>query len=320
MWYVHWLEAPELAIGKDGQHWIATWTQVSNPRNSYDHNLMLAQSTDGGATWSAASSPHPTEIPAYYGLPAPLVLPEGGIQLNWLDGRNTKIRVPHSGRYYPKMNARTTLRSTVLTAAGEQQGDYETSARISALAPFEAQNTARGPVLAARLVNRQKFRDIHLLFWNGECWTDPVQVSDDGWQTSSFTLEGPAMDVRGEQVALGWYSAAKDAARIQLQLTDLTGTPVSKRLRLDRGKPLGKVDLVYDRVGKIRVSWLEQTEEGVQLLLATVTTTGKLEKIAELQTFAEAVPEMYPRMIRSKDGIFLGWIDPAGKIALQCLQ
>jgi len=89
-WFVNWADFPSLvSAGKDGQYLAAHWLQ-KRAEGTYDYDVRIAQSQDGGQTWNPSFVPHRDSIAAEHGFVSMLPISSDKIFATWLDGRNTK--------------------------------------------------------------------------------------------------------------------------------------------------------------------------------------------------------------------------------------
>ncbi|MEC9297861.1 MAG: sialidase family protein, partial [Gemmatimonadota bacterium] len=71
---------PDLLVA----HWL-----VRGPDGGYDYGIRVAQSTDGGLTWTEPLRPHTDETRTEHGFVSKFPLNDGGTGLVWLDARNS---------------------------------------------------------------------------------------------------------------------------------------------------------------------------------------------------------------------------------------
>ena len=89
-WFVNWADFPSLCSYKDnGKSLAAHWLQKS-AAGTYDYDVKISQSFDGGLSWTPPFTPHQDGIPAEHGFVSLLPLSHDNIFATWLDGRNTK--------------------------------------------------------------------------------------------------------------------------------------------------------------------------------------------------------------------------------------
>lgn len=152
--FVNWADLPSVTpLGSD--HWAAHWLEMAGSL-TYSYHVMMAQSFDGGRTWSEPVKPHTDGTPTEHGFVS--IYPfEGKAAAIWLDGRKTGGEhggdVEHSGM---------TLRGAVIDAENSLLGEQEIDALICDCCQTDVAITAEGPVAVYRDRTVDEIRDIYV--------------------------------------------------------------------------------------------------------------------------------------------------------------
>lgn len=85
--FVNWADFPSLLPTKSGRI-LAHWLQKSGGA-PYAYDVMIAQTADGGATWSQPRVLHDDGLQGEHGFVSLFESPDDKVQAIWLDGRNT---------------------------------------------------------------------------------------------------------------------------------------------------------------------------------------------------------------------------------------
>jgi hypothetical protein len=251
---VNWADFPSVTVGGDGALWAHWLVRRSGPGFAYD--IHLASSSDGGATWSDAWMPHEDGTTTEHGFVT--LFPEAeGIGLVWLDGRGYE-RGPDGGAPTREM----TLRSRTGGASGPTAPEVLLDARTCDCCQTDVARTARGLVAVYRDRSMDGLRDIYVTRRVEGRWTEGVAIHDDGWAIDGCPVNGPAVDARGDRVAVAWFTAADDVPRVFLAYSEDGGASFGSPVRVDDGDPSGRVDVRLLADGTTLVSWLERDGEG----------------------------------------------------------
>ncbi|HEX2077564.1 MAG TPA: sialidase family protein, partial [Longimicrobium sp.] len=81
-WFVNWADFPMLAVLPNGRM-AAHWLQKSG-RGRYAYDVRIAQSADGGATWSPGVVPHRDGTAAEHGFASLWPAADGSLGAVWL--------------------------------------------------------------------------------------------------------------------------------------------------------------------------------------------------------------------------------------------
>ena len=95
------------------------------------------------------------------------------------------------------------------------------------------------------------FRVFVARFENGS-WTSPRSVADDGWVIPGCPVNGPAIAVRGNEVAVAWFTVVGDEKQIRVARSRDGGDSFSAPLVVEAGNVIGRVDVVLtDDLGAV---------------------------------------------------------------------
>ena len=139
----NWADVPSIAIGTGGTM-VAHWAEKSASPIAHAYDVVLARSTDGGASWLRLGSPHRDGTATEHGFVS-LLPDEGAVLAVWLDGRATAD------------GGATMLRaSRIDQIIGPEQIIEE---RVCDCCSTSAARTASVPVVAHRDRDRGELRD-----------------------------------------------------------------------------------------------------------------------------------------------------------------
>ncbi|NND54850.1 MAG: hypothetical protein HKN56_07765, partial [Gammaproteobacteria bacterium] len=108
--FVNWADLPSVTP-LNATHWLAHWLSKSADA-TYAYDILLAQSSDSGQTWSAPSRPHSDGTPTEHGFVS-IYAHGDSAALLWLDGRKTSNEATDDPR-----RTSMTLRSALVDLRG----------------------------------------------------------------------------------------------------------------------------------------------------------------------------------------------------------
>lgn len=271
-WISNEVDAPQLAKFPNSETLVRTWMQSSSRFNPYDQDLFISLSDYSGKTWNKTFSPYNTinEVSAFYGNCRLLPLPNNRMLALWLDGRDTKYKHKSNGRMLPKPGSKYTLRSLEFDESGQF---YETDIlndQIVGLCPFDAIQTEEG-ILA---VYRDGKNDINITSYSNGIWSASKTLTNENWYLPN-TIEAPAADAIGKKVAVAWYTNPRNRAQVKLAFSDDNGKTFTAPVRIDEGKTIGKVDVLWEDEETAIVAWVEARDAAAQIVVVRYNFYGQ---------------------------------------------
>lgn len=298
--FANWADFPSLVPLADGSlaaHWL--W---KTGEDTYAYGVRVARSANGGA-WSAPLVPHRDGTPTEHGFVSLVADPAGGATLVWLDGRQ------YAGKEEGDPAGQTCL---VATHWGADGFGAETilDERVCDCCQTAAVGTARGVLVAYRDRSMDEVRDIHLVRREGDEWTKPYPLARDGWQIPGCPVNGPALAARGDAVVAAWFTMAGDSAAVQVAFSADAGATFTPPLRIDDGKPLGRVDVALLPNGDALAVWLETTDTGEASIRARhVTPALHADASSEVAPTSAKRASGFPHVVASEDRLYFSWTE-----------
>lgn len=301
--FVNWADFPSLIELQDGT-WVVHWLEEV-AEAPYAYHVMISLSRDRGATWSEPFSPHEDDSPTEHGFVS-MVPWRGGAVLIWLDGRKmagAEAAGAHGGVDAGEM----TLRATTMRPSGELGEDVLLDGRTCECCQTALVQAGDEVVAAYRDRSAEEIRNIGVVrLAHGE-WSEPAHVHDDGWRYPGCPVNGPQLAAHGENVAVAWFTAPDDTPATYVAFSDDAGRTFGRRIRVDGGDPLGRVDLELMPDGRAVVVWLERTEAAAQIRARTVASDGELGVAAVVAETSESRGSGFPRMALVGDELVIAW-------------
>lgn len=304
--FVNWADFPSVSEAANGAlyaHWLAR-----GEAGGYDYGVRIARSTDDGASWGDAWTPHDDDSPTEHGFVS-VVRNGERLGFTWLDGR----------AYVPAEDGtpatrEMSLRYREVAGDGTPGPEMLVDGRVCDCCQTSAAMTAEGPVVVFRDRTEEEIRDIHISRLIDGAWTESQAVSDDGWYITGCPVNGPAIVADGQDVAVAWFTAPEDVARVKVAFSTDAGATFGTPIVVDEGNPMGRVDLVMMDDGGVFVSWLEAGGgQGASVMLRHVSSGGIASASASVTTSSAERASGFPQLVRHQDGsLMMAWTDVGG--------
>ncbi|PYS13408.1 MAG: hypothetical protein DMG17_18855 [Acidobacteria bacterium] len=297
-WFVSDADVPSLAVLSDGTL-AADWFVASvGPRSeAYDVNLVLSK--DGGTTWSKPLMPHRDGKKRQHGFVSLVPTPDAKLAAIWLDGRNMPS----------EEEGDMALMYTTIAANGTLGPETQIDNRACECCKTSMTATADGLVAVYRDRSDKEIRDISIVRYANGRWSQPQALTNDGWEIDGCPINGPAVSANGRNVAVAWFTAPDDKSQVYVLMSADSGKTFGKKIRIDDGNPIGRVDVVSRSSGAAVVSWVERTSQGAQVRVREVAANGTAAAPMNVSGTAGLGSGVFPRMVRSGDDIVVAWTD-----------
>lgn len=306
--FVNWADFPSVVVARDGRL-VAHWLQ-RNGAGRYAYEVRMAESVDGGASWSASVTPHRAGVEAEHGFVSMVLDSTGVPQVFFLDGGANRVAgaTPASDdhEHGVPMALSTNRWSATMTEATKAVLDT----RVCDCCQTASAMAARGPVVVFRDRSEGEIRDIAIVRRVDGAWTEPVRVHADDWQINACPVNGPAVVASGDEVAVAWFTGARDTAKVQLAFSRDGGATFGAPIRIDEGAPAGRVGLQW-LDGQAYVSWLERgAGDTAYVKVRPVSRDGVAAAATVVSESRGARSSGFPRMTRLADGLLFAWTMP----------
>ena len=288
---------------------VAQWLVESadNPDDQEAYDLRLAWSADRGRTWTAAATPHDDGTHAQHGFASLFDMPSGSRSgLVWLDGRAAA-----GGRI-----GDMALRAAVYNTAHVQVAQTVVDSRVCECCQTAAAVTSEGIVVAYRDRSPDEVRDIYIVRFEGDGWSQPAPVHQDGWKINGCPVNGPAISAQGRDVAVAWFTVQDDAGRAFAAFSQDGGRSFGTPIRVDDTASAGRVQVALLEDRSAAVSWIESGPEVQAFKARRVAADGRR---GPALTIAERVGrQQCPRLVRHGKELLFAWVESvAGTTHLQ---
>lgn len=303
--FVNWADFPGIAVFEDGT--IAVhWLREIGP-SSFDYQVEISLSHDGGTTWGQPLIPHADRSFAQHGFVSMWPAEQDGLAVIWLDGRAYGAEGDKALSAPDAMQ----LRATMLTSGGVLGDDVAIDLQTCSCCQTSLAATGDGTIIAAyRDRTEGEIRDISVARLTEKGWETPVSVHDDGWELSGCPVNGPAIDAEGGNAAVAWFTGANDVAAVKVAFSGNGGRNFDTPVRIDQGNPVGRVDLELLDDGTDLASWVEWVEGNEALYLCKVHHDAGCISSEILTINSAGASVNFPRMARLGRDVYLAWTQP----------
>ena len=307
--FANWADFPSVTAGRGGRL-LAHWAAKSGA-DTYAYDVRLARSSDGGKAWAPMGAAHDDRTATEHGFVS--AVPEGDrIRIFWLDGRETGSHKSHES---VAAEGSMTLRTALVGDRVERSELLD--ARVCDCCQTAAAMTSRGPVVAYRDRSDHEVRDIAVVRRDGNRWTPPEPVSDDGWEIAGCPVNGPAIAAAGRRLAVAWYTQGANRPRVQVAFSNDAGASFGSSSTVDANEPLGRVDVVLDANGDALVAWVAAERKAAAIRLARVTPAGRIGTAVTVAPTETSRASGFPRLERTGAMLVLAWVEASEPFRLR---
>ena len=288
---LNWADFPSIVEDPNGILY-AHWLQKSGAAK-YSYDVRMAVSKDDGATWSDSFLLNRDGKEGEHGFVSLVPMPQGGVAATWLDGRTKEMQ----------------LRFATIDVNGRIVEDIELDPRTCECCGTGMALTGSGPLIVYRDRDANEIRDISYLARTGSGWSKPAPVHSDGWKIQGCPVNGPQIDAIGNRTAIAWFTAANNQDTVNASLD--FGHPI----RIDDGKPSGRVDILLLDEQTALVVWLEET----QFRARRIHRDGRREEAFKVGDTIAARKSGFPRMARTGADVWVAFVDDRGTMRVERL-
>jgi hypothetical protein len=191
-----------------------------------------------------------------------------------------------------------TLRFANISARGDVTNDVELDARTCECCTTGMAMTRRGPVIVYRDRSPDEMRDIAYVRPSEQ----PKLLHRDGWRIDGCPVNGPQIDAMGDRAVVAWYTGANGS--VHVAWSDDSGTTFGAPVKVDDGRPVGRVDVVLVDDNEALVTWLEQSGE---IRARSVERSGAMQPSMKIASSSTARAAGFTRMARVGRDVYFAW-------------
>lgn len=310
-WFVNWADVPSVVFHPDGAA-MAYWLErLGEGRYAYGVRYIVSAA---GVSWTTPQWLHEDRSPTEHGFVK--AVPHGeGFMAVWLDGNG-----------YATERREMSVHARQIAVDGTVGDELAVDSRVCDCCPTELIDLGDGRLASIyRDRSGEEIRDMYVSIFDGTTWSDSAPIHDDGWNINACPVNGPSADVEGKGAAVAWFTMATGSPEVFAGFLD-GETPVARDpVRLDLGRPAGRVALRMISPEEALVLWMEGGEpEKAGLYIRTLNAQGELGEASKLAETSTGRAVGYPRLAREGDHWVAVWTEPSehegGQARLQGVQ
>ena len=286
----HPAELPEV-VAMPGGSLLAHWIEA--PKTESEAEFIYAASSRDGVKWTVPVMEHRDKSDVEHGLASMIASGDKEASIFWLESLH--------GPDKP-----TQLMRTVVGIDGNEIKEEMLAPDVCECCPTSVTKTARGMLLAYRAHTKDDIRDIAVTRFDGGRWTSPKIVYPDKWQVDACPVNAASIAAKGDNVAVAWYTAADDKARVELAFSPDSGSSFTQAITVSTGASYGYASVAIDEAGGAYVSWLERGGDAAKVLARHVTNTGAMGPVVEVAAGTRKNLG-YPRLARVGNETWIAW-------------
>jgi ribonuclease BN (tRNA processing enzyme) len=292
-WFVNWADFPSVvAVGES--LWAAHWL-VKAADGTYEYDVAISLSADGGRTWQPPVTPHADGTLSEHGFVSLYPMP-GGVGALWLDGRETAN------------GGGMTLRSAVLSPGTGVQAGLLVDDLVCDCCQTDVAVGPDGPIAVYRNRTAEEIRDIYVTRLLDGRWEDGRPVGDDGWEIAGCPVNGPAIAASGDSVAVAWFTAADNEPIVKFAFSPDGAETFGAAVTVATDWPIGRVGILLVDPTTAIVSWLRQGEGGSgEVMARAVHADGRLGPARHIATTLAGRLSGFPQIAAHGDHIVFAW-------------
>lgn len=303
-WFVNWADYPVVSSDANG-NMLAHFLEKSDTAK-FTYDIKLVASADDGKTWSTPTTLHDDGKKAEHGFVSITSYNDQFIAA-WLDGRKTAMEGDHSS--HEGHHGEMTLRGALLDKKGTKTKEWELDGRICDCCQTTIAITDNGPIVVYRDRSDEEIRDMSIVrFVNGE-WTQPKSIFPDEWKIAGCPVNGPRADAIGNNLVIAWFSMKDNKSEVKIIFSEDGGASFKTPVRVDEGKPIGRVDVVLLDKETAMLSWME----GSTIKAVKVKSDGSKGQPIVVAESSDARSSGFPQMTKVSDQLIFAWADNKAK-------
>lgn len=296
-WFVNWADYPQIA--KNGVNYIAHILQKSDEA-TYAYDVMVTQKQEEG-NWSTPFKIHSDITKTEHGFVSYTPYGKNQFMVSWLDGRNT------SGGHHDHHGDPMTLRAAIVNPDGSLENEFLLDESVCDCCQTSSAMTSNGPVVVYRDRTENEVRDISIVRFDGEKWTESVTVHNDNWEIAGCPVNGPQVASLGENVAVAWFTAPGIESKVNFAFSKNSGADFETPLRINTGNPLGRVDVAFIDSENALVCWIEDEGDETFIKFRKVNLSGQLGEIFMLANTSDSRASGFPQIAVLNGKVYFAW-------------
>jgi len=290
--FANWADTPTVVRASDGSL-LATWLRSALGGSVYD--TVVSRSIDDGKTWVLVGALHDDGKPAEHGFVS-AATKNGATAFCWLDGRAMMPPDAHGGGHDHgsgdmSLRAARTLPTTERPSPPSEILDE----RTCECCPTDLAIGAKGAIVVYRDREENGTRDIKLVRWLGEGWSQPQPIGSDGWKINGCPVNGPSISASGNDVVVAWWTGVTAEGAVRAVRSRDGGATFGQTSEVDADGSFGRVESVLLPSGDAFIIWQDVQGDDAAVVLRRLAADGTLGVVHTLAQVAADRSSGFPR-------------------------
>lgn len=299
-WFVNWADVPSVVFHPNGSA-LAYWLErLGDARYAYGVRYIASED---GVSWTDPAWLHEDRSPTEHGF-VKAVPYENGFMAVWLDGNG-----------YATERREMSVHARTIASDGSLGSERVVDTRTCDCCPTELIDLGDGRLATIyRDRSDEEIRDMSIAVFDGEAWSDPVTMHEDGWQINACPVNGPSAAAAGGQIAASWFTMTTGSPEVFAGFLNPESLTADSAVRMDLGRPAGRVALQLVSPEEALVLWMEGGDaEKAGLYVRSLSADGNLSEAIKLADTSTGRSVGYPRLARDNGEWIAVWTEPAAE-------
>jgi hypothetical protein len=306
-WFVNWADYPALVQNKGS---LLAYHLQKSSLGKYSYDVLLHALPKGQTTWLGGLPLHRDSTQTEHGFVSAAAYTDSTFLMSWLDGRNTGGG-GHEG--HDGHSGAMSIRAAEVSLQGQVIWDTQLDDKTCDCCQTSTAITSQGAVVVYRNRSDQEIRDIAITRLVDGDWTEPSIIHADNWEISGCPVNGPRVVAEGNTLLVGWFTAAKGAAKVQYSFSSDAGATFGAPITVEGQGIIGRVEVaLLDEQSGI-ASWMETNPKGTFLMAARIDSGGKMGKRWEIGAMDSGRKSGFPQLEVLGDHVYFAWTELKGE-------
>ena len=306
-WFINWADFPAMAEN-NGNILISYLQKSAKGKYTYDVKLNLFSAET--QTWKKNILLHNDGTASEHGFVS--VVPHGksSFYVVWLDGRNT---MGGSDNHDTHGIGAMTLRGRVIHADGSMQPDVALDNRVCDCCQTAMVSIQDAPIIVYRDRTDNEVRDIARIALFADSFSPSQTIYEDNWKIAACPVNGPAIASFGKSVAVAWFTAVNNLAKVQMVFSNDMGKTFGSPIQINSNETLGRVDVVMISEEVAVVSWMENRGDETLIQVMRVSADGNKGFPITLSNTSFERSSGFPQLEIANNSLYAAWTMVVGK-------
>jgi hypothetical protein len=290
----NWADVPVLSTFDDGTVVLA-WPESHEDEEGY--GFQLTRSQDRGLSFPNPISLQGDAQGTEFGFVSFARKNAEELEVFWLDGRQMK-------------QGGMQLRRATLPRRGPLKNESILDYKTCECCQTGATSNELGQLVVYRDRAAGEIRDVRIA--GAKLPSEGSPLHPDGWKIDGCPVNGPAIASTPYELAVAWFSGHAPPGEVKVAFS---GDPkqFGNPIRVDGGKPVGRVDVEMTAQGAALVTWLEYAADDADLAeirVRSVFKDGRMGAPRLVAKTASSKESGFPRSVLRDDKMIWVWTDP----------